>query len=100
MRKVLLLLSLFVGSALVVAQNQNYAPSGPTPLGPGDPGWVGQTVQSSPAPSDAGGLTFAQIMKPLSDDWPTYSGDLTGKRHSLLKLVNTTTVNRLSLKWI
>ena len=39
-------------------------------------------------------------MKPLSDEWTSYSGDLTGKRYSALKLVNTTTVKNLSLKWI
>ncbi len=39
-------------------------------------------------------------MKPLSDEWTSYSGDLTGKRYSALKLVNKTTVKNLSLKWI
>jgi alcohol dehydrogenase (cytochrome c) len=73
---------------------------GPTPLGPGDPGWTGQTIPSGPAPADAGGLDQARIMKPLSDEWTSYSGDLTGKRHSALKLVNKDTVKNLSLKWI
>jgi alcohol dehydrogenase (cytochrome c) len=45
-------------------------------------------------------LDPADIMKPLSDEWRTYSGDLTGKRYSALKLVNTNTVKNLSLKWI
>ena len=48
----------------------------------------------------SGGLDPANIMKPLSDEWRTYSGDLTGKRYSALKLVNTNTVKNLSLKWI
>ena len=39
-------------------------------------------------------------MKPLSDEWTSYSGDLTGKRYSALKLVNKDTVKNLSLKWI
>ena len=46
------------------------------------------------------GLDPADIMKPLADEWRTYSGDLTGKRYSALKLVNTNTVKNLSLKWI
>ena len=42
----------------------------------------------------------ADIWKPLADEWRSYSGDLSGKRFSALKLVNTTTVKNLSLKWI
>ena len=101
--QVLFVLSLIVAPALLSGQNapnQNYVPSGPTPLGPGDPGWTGQTTQSGPAPADTGGLDQARIMKPLSDSWTSYSGDLTGKRYSALKLVNKATVKNLSLKWI
>lgn len=47
-----------------------------------------------------GGLDPAEIMKPLADQWTSYSGDLSGKRFSALKLVNTTTVKNLSLKWV
>ena len=47
-----------------------------------------------------GGLDPAEIMKPLADQWTSYSGDLTGKRFSALKLVNTNTVKNLSLKWV
>ena len=47
-----------------------------------------------------GGLDQARIMKPLSDEWTSYSGDLTGKRYSALKLVNKDNVKYLSLKWI
>ena len=47
-----------------------------------------------------GGLDPAVIMKPLSDQWTSYSGDLSGKRYSLLKQVNTNTVKNLSLQWV
>jgi alcohol dehydrogenase (cytochrome c) len=47
-----------------------------------------------------GGLDPADLMKPLSDQWPSYSGDNTGKRYSALKQVNTSTVKNLSLRWI
>jgi len=50
--------------------------------------------------SQSGGLDPAEIMKPLADQWTSYSGDLSGKRFSALKLVNTTTVKNLSLKWV
>jgi alcohol dehydrogenase (cytochrome c) len=46
------------------------------------------------------GLEPAQILKPLQDQWTTYSGDYTGKRYSSLKGVNTSTVSRLSLSWV
>src|SRR6266545_6075691 len=47
-----------------------------------------------------GGLDPADMTNPLADQWTSYSGDLSGKRFSALKLVNTTTVKNLSLKWI
>src|SRR6476661_8190614 len=50
--------------------------------------------------TQTGGLDPAEIMKPLADQWTSYSGDLSGKRFSALKLVNTTTVKNLSLKWV
>jgi alcohol dehydrogenase (cytochrome c) len=47
-----------------------------------------------------GGLDPAEMLKPLSDQWTSYSGDLSGKRFSSLKLVNTNTVKNLSLQWV
>lgn len=47
-----------------------------------------------------GGLDPADILKPLNDQWTSYSGDLTGKRYSHLKLINTNTVKNLSLQWV
>jgi alcohol dehydrogenase (cytochrome c) len=46
------------------------------------------------------GLEPADLVKPLADQWTTYSGDLSGKRYSSLSLINTQTVKHLSLKWI
>ncbi len=39
------------------------------------------------------------LVQPLGDEWPTYSGDYTGKRFSPLTQVDRTTVKRLSLAW-
>jgi alcohol dehydrogenase (cytochrome c) len=47
-----------------------------------------------------GGLDPASLLKPLSDSWPTYSGDYTGRRYSSLTQVNQTTVKHLGLAWI
>jgi alcohol dehydrogenase (cytochrome c) len=47
-----------------------------------------------------GGLDPADIVKPLADQWTSYSGDMSGKRYSALKLINTNTVKNLSLKWM
>jgi alcohol dehydrogenase (cytochrome c) len=50
--------------------------------------------------AQSGGLDPADILKPLSDQWTSYSGDMTGKRYSALKQVNTQTVKNLSLAWV
>jgi len=99
LKKLLVASVLIIGPALLVAQSQT---SGPRPLGPGHPDWKGQTIQiGQPHPTpDVGGLDPASIYKPLSEEWRSYSGDLSGKRYSALKLVNTNTVKNLSLKWI
>jgi alcohol dehydrogenase (cytochrome c) len=47
-----------------------------------------------------GGLDPSEILKPLSDQWTTYSGDYTGKRYSALKQINQSTVKNLSLSWL
>ena len=46
------------------------------------------------------GLDPADLLKPLGDQWPTYSGDYSGKRYSSLKQINQTTVKSLTLAWI
>src|SRR5437867_11839564 len=41
-----------------------------------------------PALVAAQGLDPASLLKPLSDSWPTYSGDYSGRRHSSLIRMN------------
>ena len=48
----------------------------------------------------AQGLDPSAILKPLSDSWPTYSGDYSGKRYSSLTQVNRSNVKHLSLAWV
>ncbi len=50
--------------------------------------------------AQTGGLDPADINKPLADQWTSYSGDMSGKRYSSLKQINTSTVKNLSLKWL
>ncbi len=50
--------------------------------------------------AQGGGLDPADILKPLSDQWTSYSGDMTSKRYSALKQINTQTVKNLSLRWM
>ena len=50
--------------------------------------------------SQGRGLDPADILKPLTDQWTSYSGDLTGKRFSHLNLINKDTVKNLGLKWV
>lgn len=47
-----------------------------------------------------GGLDPSEILKPLSGQWTTYSGDYSGKRFSALQQVNQSTVKNLSLSWV
>jgi len=49
--------------------------------------------------SAAQNLDPAQILKPLADSWPTYSGDYSAKRYSTLKLINQSNVKNLTLSW-
>src|SRR5690349_9883321 len=46
------------------------------------------------------GQTQAARLKPLADEWTSYSGDYTGKRFSALTQINTTNVKNLSLAWV
>jgi alcohol dehydrogenase (cytochrome c) len=44
-------------------------------------------------------LDPAQLLTPLSDTWPSYSGDYTGQRYSALKQINQSNVKNLTLAW-
>ena len=46
------------------------------------------------------GLDPATLRRPLADSWPSYSGDLTGRRYSTLKQINKSNVRNLSLSWV
>src|SRR5438128_8042549 len=43
------------------------------------------------------GLDQATQLRPPADSWPTYSGDLTGRRYSPLKSIDKTNVNKFRL---
>ena len=45
------------------------------------------------------GLDPKDILKPLSDSWPTYSGDYSARRYSTLKQINQSNVKNLGLAW-
>jgi alcohol dehydrogenase (cytochrome c) len=44
-------------------------------------------------------LDPAAILKPLAEEWSTYSGDYTGRRYSTLTQINQSTVKNLGLAW-
>jgi alcohol dehydrogenase (cytochrome c) len=46
------------------------------------------------------GLDQADMVKKLTDQWTSYSGDYSGRRYSYLNLINTSNVKNLSLKWL
>jgi alcohol dehydrogenase (cytochrome c) len=45
------------------------------------------------------GLNPAWLLNPPSDTWPTYNGDYSGRRFSLLKQINRQNVGMLTLAW-
>ncbi|MBI3491676.1 MAG: acido-empty-quinoprotein group A [Acidobacteria bacterium] len=52
------------------------------------------------AQSSGGGLTPAQLLKPLAESWTSYSGDYSGKRYSALRQINQSNVKNLTLAWV
>ena len=68
----------FAAPALLMAQGSQFPTQGPRPMGPGHPDWKGQTIQTgTPSPgADVGGLNPADIVKPLSDEWRSYSANV------------------------
>lgn len=53
-----------------------------------------------PARHFAQSLTPEALEKPGPDTWPTYNGDYSGRRHSPLNQINTSSVSSLSSAWI
>ena len=51
------------------------------------------------AAGQSGGLDPAQLLKPLADSWPSYSGDYTGRRYSALTQITQANIKQLSLAW-
>jgi len=52
------------------------------------------------AAAPGAGLDPADILKPLSESWPTYSGDYSGRRYSALTQINQSNVKHLTLAWV
>jgi alcohol dehydrogenase (cytochrome c) len=53
----------------------------------------------APMFSQAQGLDPRDIVNPKPDEWPTYSGDYSGRRFSSLTAINESNVKNLSLAW-
>jgi alcohol dehydrogenase (cytochrome c) len=49
---------------------------------------------------DSGGVDPSDLLKPLKDSWPTYSGDYSGKRYSALDQIDRSNVKNLTLAWM
>ncbi len=46
------------------------------------------------------GVAPNDLLKPLKDSWPTYSGDYSGKRYSALSQIDQSNVMHLTLAWM
>jgi alcohol dehydrogenase (cytochrome c) len=60
---------------------------------------VALVLAAAGALGSATGLDSAQILAPLGDSWPTYSGDYSSRRYSTLTEINQSNVKRLGLAW-
>jgi alcohol dehydrogenase (cytochrome c) len=49
--------------------------------------------------AQGGPLDPAELLKPLADNWTSYSGDYSGRRYSFLKQVTAENVKGLSMEW-
>src|SRR2546430_16816087 len=52
------------------------------------------------AGQSSGALDPKLLLEPLSESWPVYSGDYSGKRFSALTQINRSTVKHLTLSWL
>jgi alcohol dehydrogenase (cytochrome c) len=57
-------------------------------------------AQEGSARKDRVSVEPATLLKPLAENWATYSGDYTGRRYSTLTQVNQSTVKNLTLAWV
>src|SRR5947209_3933925 len=48
----------------------------------------------------AQGLDPAVLLKPATDAWPSYAGDYSQRRYSILTQIDTSNVRHLSLAWV
>ena len=46
------------------------------------------------------GLDPASILKPAINSWPTYAGDYSQQRYSLLTQIDQSNVHNLTLAWV
>ena len=46
------------------------------------------------------GLDPQKLLQPLTDTWPTYNGDYSGRRYSTLAEINSSNVQSLGLAWM
>jgi len=58
------------------------------------------SAQGPSASHDPVGIAPSSLRAPLSDSWPTYSGDYTGRRYSALTQITRSNVKHLTLEWV
>jgi len=62
--------------------------------------WTALVLSLAPCLCPAQGLNAADLYRALAQDWPTYSGDYSGRHYSTLSQVNRANVKHLSLAWV
>jgi alcohol dehydrogenase (cytochrome c) len=64
---------------------------------------AGLFAQNPPMTSISGrvDVTASQLLvAPVSSNWPSYNGDYTGRRYSVLRQINTSNVSQLRAQWV
>jgi alcohol dehydrogenase (cytochrome c) len=96
LKKVLLTTAVVAVPVLLGAQGQPQrqgAPGAATPAAPAQ-------TQGQSQSQGQGGLDPASMLKPLAEEWTSYSGDYTGRRYSTLTQINQSNVKNLTLAWV
>lgn len=61
---------------------------------------LGQNAVESPISATIDVHARDLLASPVSDNWPSYNGDYSGRRYSVLKQISTATVENLRAEWV
>jgi alcohol dehydrogenase (cytochrome c) len=99
LKKILLTTAVAAVPVLLAAQGQPQGQAAPAAPATGQAAPAAATPAQGQAQGQ-GGLDPASMLKPLAEEWTSYSGDYTGRRYSTLTQINQANVKNLTLAWV